>query len=370
MNKKCVAIMAMFLLIVTCVFGCGLSGAQPEAHTESEFEKLLASDSHPYLSITYGRNNPKNMTGREIAYYTYDLVTGKLKEECVLPYDADYACGVVSKAKNTVYYASRANPNDLSSNDSLWAYNIETKETVLLEAETNRSYNSITLMGKDRLLVMAATREHPVQPAVFDLGTNTFTYLSDVNGEPRELYTCGPSRMSYNYKTHEIVFLYQNEAETHSSEYMHVDKPADVFLTTASEGLVKAAEPVWSKSFLLKDEVTAVTRLSENEFWIVMCHYNMDAENESDFYNNGLYSLKFEDGETTMTPIDFPCKKFGSLDTADGGETFFLLMNTLELPERSLYSYCPKTKEICLILPGEPEKGGHVVNYSIMGPES
>ena len=376
-KRKCAAVAAVGVLLTACLAACDEVPEQQKASSESgvymeagseehpEQVSLTGEDTHPYISITYGRDNPDNTTGRDMVFYTYDMVTRELKQECVIPFDSQYACGVVSKAKNTVYYSGRSEPDNLSSCDGLWAYNIGTGKSELLENK-NWSYNSIIVMESDRLLVMAMTKEHPILPAVFDLRTKTFTYMPDVNGEPFDLYNCGPTELGYNYGTGEIVSIYQNEDESYQSEYLGNEIPINTYISVASRDMVKDPERTFSLSLKTEDDVMSATQVSENELLVVIDHMDWDTlDTES-----RLYSLVYENGEGTLTPADSPYPHSRDWKTVDGGKTFYFMLQSEDEPERGLYSYYKETGELTPILPGDPESSGHVVNFSILAPGS
>ncbi len=328
-------------------------------------DSLSGEEGHPYLSITYGRDNPDNFTGRDMVFYTYDLAAKELKEECVIPFDSQYACGVVSKAKNTVYYSGRSHPNTLGFCDGIWAYSLKTKKSRLLEKK-NWSYNGIMLTDSGRLLVMAVTREHPIQPALFDLKTKTFTYMSDANREPFDLYSCGPTDLGYNYGTNEIVSIYQNEKEVYQPEFRDGEIPINTYISVASSDLVKDRKRTFSISLKIEDEVTSAAQVSENEFLVVIEHTDWDTlDTESK-----LYTLTFKDGKGTLKPSDLPYQNSSCWRTADGGKTFYFMVQTEENPERSLCCYDTETKELTTILSGNPEENGHIINFSILAPGS
>lgn len=190
------------------------------------------SEPHPYISITYSRSNLEMPLGRETVFYTYDLVDKELNEICVLPFNAKYASGVVSLENQMVYYSSRMDAADLSSDDCLWAYDLNSGKSIRLEHE-NFSYNDITIIDLNTLLVMAvkAGDKHVITPALFDLTTNTFTYLPDVNREPLTQYATGPSPMNYNYRTGQFCYIYRDQEEMYLPEYLGMREPIDVQIT-------------------------------------------------------------------------------------------------------------------------------------------
>ena len=380
MKRRMSFMAAYFLMLAVSLTACSAVPQQNplgEIETESEEGSETSSgqnppeedESHPYLSITYGRDNPDNFTGRDMVFYTYDIVTGELEEQCVIPFDSQYACGLVSKADNKVYYSSRSEPNTLGVCDGLWAYDLVTGKSSLLETN-NWSYNSITMIRPGKLLVMAVTKEHPIIPALFDLETNSFTYMPEANDEPFDLYTFGPTEAVYNSGTHEITCIFQNEDEIYTTEFGSNETPVDTYIAVASEDMVKDPKRTFAVSLKVEDQVLSATQISENELLVVIFHMDMDpfAAGSGLDTEYRLYSLVFEDGKGTLTPVgslDLSTSKWG---TIDGGKTFYFLRQSEEEPKRGLYSYCAETGEITPILLGDPETNGHVVSYTILNP--
>lgn len=275
MRRRIVFMVSAVFLLAVFLSACSAVPQQNppgelESESESESGQELETASgqnppeeneiHPYLSITYGRDNPENFTGRDMVFYTYDIVTGELEEECVIPFDSQYACGLVSKADNKVYYSGRSEPNTLGVCDGLWVYDLETGKSSLLETN-NWSYNSITMTKSGQLLVMAVTKEHPILPALFDLQTKSFTYMPEVNDEPFDLYTFGPTEAVYNSGTHEIACIFQNEDEIYSDEFRCFEAPANTYIAIASEDMVKDPDRTFAISLMGEDQVLSVTQI-------------------------------------------------------------------------------------------------------------
>ena len=349
----------------------GETGTESEEGTErsSGQKPLDVEEPHPYLSITYAQDNPDNFTGLDMVFYTYDIVTGELEEHCVIPFDSQYACGLVSKVDNKVYYSSRSEPNTLGVCDGLWVYDIETGEFRLLETQ-NWTYNDIIMIRPGRLLVMASTKEHPIIPALFDLESHSFIYMPEANGEPFDLYSCGASEIFYSGETHEMVCIYQNEDEAYMDEYRNNEEPINTYIAVASEDMVKDPERTFAISLKVEDQVMSAVQISENELRVVICHVDLESFAWGGDLNMEYrqYSLVFQDGKSTLTPVgslDLSTSKWG---TIDGGKTFYFLRQSEEEPKRGLYSYCAETGEITPILLGDPETNGHVVSYTILNP--
>ena len=363
------AVVAAVLCLMIIFPGCG-AAAQKEAGNSAENGGVLLSD--PYLSITYGRDNPDNFTGRDMVFYTYDLVTGQLTEETVIPFDARYASGVVSRADGRVYYSRRAEPENVAANDSLCAYDMATGETTVLETE-NFSYNEITLLDPDTLLVMAVTNEHPIIPARFDLKTRTFTYLPDVNEEPFTLYTSSDSPINYNYRTKSFITIYQNEEEKISPSYHTFEAEINTYIARIDSGLIKTN--VFPVSLLLGHFIDDAVQISEDELLVERTDDIFDDATGQLITERHFYSLIFgSDGEAAFTPTEppFPAEhvRRQGYRTVDGGKTWYLILGEKSDGKGGLYAYDTATKELTPILLNSPAEAGYVVNFSIIGPQN
>lgn len=350
---------------------------EPEEPVPEDVEELVPvepkdvaeeeeSSEHPYISITYGRDNPDNFTGRDMVFYTYDLVTKELKEECVIPFDSDYASGVVSKANNTVYYSRRAEAENLYSNDCLFAYDLATGKSEMLESE-NFSYNDITIIDEDTLLVMAVTNKHPIMPALFDLKTRSFTYMADANDEPF-IYTSGATIPIYNYKTKKFTCIYWNDDEARG-DYSSGLVAIDNYVALVSDNLLKDPDKIFTHSAKVTDRnMISAVQISDNELIVTMENNFFYVDQPREYY-----SLVFGEDETTFTEIDCPyphADYVANLCTIDEGKTFYFYLYGDHFGNPSgIYSYDTESEELTPILLNDPETNGHYINFSIVGPE-
>lgn len=362
------AILLLLGILLICLSACGVN-APPQEQDDPTGDSGERQDTS-YLSITYGRDNSDNFTGREMLFYTYDLAEKQLTEEAIIPFDAKYASGVVSKADQKVYYSRRAEPENINANDSLYAYDMRTGETAVLETE-NSSYNEITMLDADTLLVMAVTREHPIMPARFDLKTRTFTYLPEKNNEPITLYTSNDSPINYNYRTKSFITIYQNEEEKISPAYHAFEMEINTYIALIDRDLTKTH--VFPVSLLLGQFIDDAVQISENELLV---------ERTDDIFNDAtgeliterrFYSLLFNaDGTATFTPTEspFPVEKVRKhgYRTVDGGKTWYLILGDKGDADGGLYTYDSETKELTPILLNDPAVEGYVINFSIVGP--
>lgn len=111
-------------------------------------------------------------------FYTYDLSSGKLDNKAQIPYDSQYALGVVSLSDHKIYYSGAGKKKDGSvrnSTDHLCEYNLLNEKSSVLEKE-NCAYNDIVPIGNEKLLVTTVP-VHAIGTALFDLNTKTFSHL-------------------------------------------------------------------------------------------------------------------------------------------------------------------------------------------------
>lgn len=366
-EKNFAFVLALVLAFVLCACGSEIENPE-EPHSGPEVfegpEEIVEQDIHPYLSITYMQDNPETISGREIVFYTYDINSRELKEECILPCDSAYASGVVSKYDNVVYYSSNTEPGNYYGGNCLWMYDLETGKSSILNDE-NHEYNDILLLDDNTLLTMMVTYEHPIMPVVLDLETKEFTYMADANNEPF-VYTSGPTQPIYNYKTGMFTCIYWSEEEERG-DYSSFEASIDHYLTLVSSDLVKNPNKTFIHNAKI-DEMNMISavQISKNELLVTMenmIHFERERE---------YYSVVFEENETTFTKVDCPypyADYVSNLYTIDEGKTFFMYIynDHLDNPD-GIYSYNTETEELIPILLNNSENNGHYVNFSMVGP--
>lgn len=376
MKKNIITVVLITLCIV--MFSCCNANTlqhDQEKH-DAYFEEMISEEKttidsestigDPYLSITYARNNSNSLTGTEIVFYSYDINTNQLKEECVLPFDSSYASGVVSKYDNAVYYSGNTIPGDYSSGNSLWMYKIDTGESVILDNE-DHAYNDILLIDPNTLLVMMVTDAHPIMPVLFDLPSKTFTYMADANNEPF-IWTSGATTPFYNYLTKQFTCIYWNDNEDSGDNgYTSLETAIDHYLTLVSSESLQKSEKIFTHRARIDEfNMMGAVQLSENELLVTMI--NQVYTEESPEY----YLLVFEEDKTTFTKTECPyphADYVSNLYTIDGGKVFFFyLYNDYFGNPDGVYSYDTETKELSPILLNDSKTNGRYVNFSIVGP--
>lgn len=367
--KRC--IMAIIVVSTLALFvGCGAKVLEPAEYERRDMDGNEESNNGAYVSITYGQNNPDSFTGRDMVFYTYDLTQQQLVKECTLPFDAKYATGVVSKADNTVYFSRRLEPENLASNDCLCAYDMASGVTTILESE-NFSYNEISLMDAEALLVMAVTEQHPIIPARFDLESGTFTYMADANNEPLSLYTNGDTLLHYDYNTEAFVSIFQSEEEKYSPDYRSFETEIATYIAVVKNDLIKDADRVFQVDLRLGSFIDDAVQLSENTLLIERTDEYFDDEAGELVRKRSFYLLVFEDNGTatlTQTEAPFPIedvRKHG-YGTPDGGKTWLLILGEKNSETGGLYSYSAETGDLTPILLNDPSNEGYAINYSFV----
>lgn len=370
-RKLITAIIGISLFVM--LVGCGAKAPQPTADPSAPAGNNTHENSGPYVSITYGCNNPDNFTGRDMVFYTYDLTEKQLVKAGTIPFDAKYATGVVSKAANTIYYARRLEPKTIAANDCLCAYDIASGVTTVLEAE-NFSYNEISLVDPETLLVMAVTQQHPIIPARFDLESRTFTYISDANEEPLSRYTNGDSLLHYDYNTGTFVSVFQNEAEKYSSDYRSFQAEIGTYIAVVSNNLIKDEDKIFKIDLRLGSFIDDAVQLSENQLLVERTDDRWDDETEDIVSDRIFYLLTFEgNGTATLKQTEAPFPLEGvrrhGYGTPDGGKTWFLISGEKAARAGGLYVYSTETEELAPVLLNDPDNEGYVINFSFIGPQ-
>lgn len=320
-------------------------------------------DNEPYISIVFGRDNSNNISGRETVFYTYDINSKRINEECVIPFESSYASGVVSRSNSMVFYQSNIIPGDYGSGNGIWAYNLKNKEKSLICDEIHE-YNDILQINSDTLLVMMVTDKHVIMPALFDIKTREFTYMADANNEPF-IYTCGSTYPYYNYETNEITCIFWNEEESYSKEYLSFKRKINHYLAVTSDILVKDKERIFTWSSQINDyNMLSAAQISKNKFLVTMIN-EVELDKSPEYY-----ILTFEEGKTSFTKTECPypyAKYVGNICAINEGETFFFYMYGDENGNPDgVYSYNIKTKELIPILLNTPETNGFCISFSIV----
>lgn len=368
-DRKKAAIISIVTIIFASAFFtcCGVKAPQ-----QVEYNSQNGSCDGLYMSITYGCNNEDNYTGREMVFYSYNLESRELTKEATLPYDAKYAVGVVAKESNTIYYSRKSTPETPSANDSLCAYDISTGAVTVLETE-NFSYNEITMIDSDSLLVMAVTEQHPIIPAIFNLKNRTFTYMANVNKEPLSLYTNGDTLLNYDYNTKSFVNIFQKEEDRYSSDYCAFKSEIGTYISIVKDDLKKDPDKVFRIDMLQGHFIDNAVLVSDNQLLVERTDDYFDEQIGELISERSFFLLTFEDtGNITFVQTDPPfpvdgVRKHG-YRTPDGGKTWYLILGEKSSEKGGLYSYSTETNELTPILLNNPSIQGYTINFSFIPP--
>lgn len=356
-----------FALIILLLSGCSAPILQPEYN---DINSAIKDDNtktceSPYLSITYVRDNLNNKSGIDMVFFTYDLDSKVLTEECILPFDSAYASGVVSKKNNKVYYSSNSELGRYNGGNCLWAYDLDTCKSHILNKE-NHEYNDILILDENTLLIMMVTSEHPIMPVTYDIPSDTFTYMADANNEPF-IYTSGPIQPFYNYKTGMFTCIFWNEEEERG-DYSLFKASLEHHLALLSKDMVKDPDKIFTYSSRADEmRMIAAVQISDDELLVTMenNYFYVDQPRE-------YYSLVFGEDETTFTRTECPyphADYVANLYTVDEGKTFYFYLYGDHFGNPpGIYSYDTESEELTPILLNDPETNGHYINFSIVGP--
>lgn len=93
-----------------------------------------------YLSITYTTEDFTVESGRMMTFYTYDPVTSELDNKAEIPFESQYALGVVSLRDEKIYYTKTVGYEGRTV-DHLFEYDMTNGMSTMLE-EDHCAYNS------------------------------------------------------------------------------------------------------------------------------------------------------------------------------------------------------------------------------------
>ena len=96
--NKVTRVIIIAVILVAMLTGCNANTLQPvsensgtssspESGDAEEQAPSEEADDNPYLSITYIKENENSSTGWDTVFYTYDINSKTLKEECIFPCD-------------------------------------------------------------------------------------------------------------------------------------------------------------------------------------------------------------------------------------------------------------------------------------------
>jgi hypothetical protein len=320
---------------------------------------------NPYLSIVGRRINPnyEEYVWDEV-YFTYDLITNELREICVLPHFSGYTAGVVSLKENAVYFSMR---EDIDSNDQIFRYDIQSGEMSYIENK-NTSYNDITIIDPDTLLVIAVN-DHNTMPALFDLRSATFTYMSDVNGEPFDMFTTGGQLLNYNYLFDTFPWLYFKLSDRYSDGYTGHEEAIDYNFVPIVSADLKKTDDIFTTQLMATHQIGFFFFFSENVILVKLTETIWDESIPSFISVDTYYHLTFDDENTSFIEIDNPFPKASGIVQAltfDGGKIYYCRGYYSVDDEEAMFTYNCETDEITYVL-AENDGIISVANFRVVG---
>ena len=338
-------------LIILVLFNSCASVSQKDA------KPTLSTVKHKYLSITYDTNDSTvSATGKMMNFYTYDLDTKQLTNRAQIPFGSQYALGAVSLDNNKVYYTKRE-VNDQGYPDYLYEYNLNTKESKLLESE-NRAYNDIVPIG-NKLLVSAI--EGGNNPAVFNLDTKKFSYLYEKNGYAEDKYFSSPPiPFGYNVNTKKFLYVYVDKKQSYDTNYRK-GEPGDKTPIPHHINLMDIDFNNQEVYTFQTEEVQFATQISDDKIICTTTEHPFGVGKKKAYL---LDIKKQELKELSSLPMPKMTSVFNSY-TIDEGETFYVAGMDKD-KRRGVFYYNTKTDTVEPILLDNNETGGHVVNFTML----
>lgn len=343
--------LALILALILLFSACAKTGAPSAPEESSGSEK--PEENNFYLSISYMHNASGENGTRNKTFYTFDTVTKELKEECTISVNSGEIDGIVSRSDNTVYYSWATDEHEPEYLGNLFAYDIASGESELLEKE-DFVYDVAALIDSKTLLVNSVRNDSQIMPALFDLKRRSFTYICDVNGFPPDTYSSAPVPLIYNSDLHSFAYVYKNDSEARSSDYtFESGKEVDTVIALVSDDLVIKPEKTYKIGLKFGQTVLSAVMVSESNVVFQEQENAVNSENGEIDTNICAHSLVFEDNAFETAPADMPCPYSSDISnciTVDGGKTWYFITDYGQNVEYGLYSYVPETEELTPIL--------------------
>lgn len=340
-------------------------------HLKTESPQTVQKKENPkqneYLSITYTSSDDSVKTGRMMHFYTYDLFSKKLEQKMQIPFDSQYALGVVSLSDNKIYY-SAAKENESEdpgrSVDHLYEVDLSNKKSTLLETE-NCAYNDIIPI--DGKLLVTTVPVHAIGTALFDLNTRTFSYLYEPSltedGYMDFLYTTRPLKLNYNFNYKTFVNVSVLEKNLYSLGVRTGKKPLKFHISLVDSALHVKNEYIFKLPSLLYDDVGAVAQISTDSAILMLKHTPPDNEEEEEYV---FYKINFSKQSCKKIKSPFPDMLYiDSFVTIDNGKSYYI-SGYANRKTSGLFYYDCSNNDIKPILLDDYEKGDHVVNFCLV----
>lgn len=305
-----------------------------------------------YLSITYTTKDETVDSTRMMNFYVYDFDTNKLENKAQIEYRAQYALGAVDLYNNKIYY-TRREVMERGYPDYLYEYDLSTKISKQLDNE-NVVDNFIYPL-KDRLLVQVS--HNSLNPAIFNLDTNKFSYLYDKKGVDEKKFCSRPVPLNYNHEFKQFINVYNDSKESRTDDFMTGKKPIDYYISLVDLNLNTIF--TYAKPTIAFEDIYNGVQLTKNQILIV----SRDALNE---YKPTFYIIDYTKQTCTEIPNPMPLMiSFGTFTTVDGGKTF-IVRGRNEKNEPGIYFYDCINNTTTPIILDDPEAEAHVVDFFLL----
>jgi len=178
----------------------GISRPDLTVAMEEDTEKLKE---YLFITMTAYTNGIDDAGGVNLLLYCYDIANNQLEKLIDIPIQATFPANCVDFVHQKIYYADA---NEGEKYDNLFVYDMASGQSTQL---TYGKYTFNDMLLIDGSLYVNTARQYAtvLQPAVFDIETNTFTYLNSDDDDTWHY------SMSYNYSTKRLLLLTCSDSE-------------------------------------------------------------------------------------------------------------------------------------------------------------
>lgn len=342
-------------------------------HSQPDHEKDISKadtteekKSGEYLSITYTTEDFTVESGRMMTFYTYDPVTSELDNKAEIPFESQYALGVVSLRDEKIYYTKTVGYEGRTV-DHLFEYDMTNGMSTMLE-DDHCAYNDM-IPVQDKLL-LTTIPVHAIGTAAFDLGMKKFNYLYEMslneNGYMDFPYVTEPLvRLNYNYKYGKFVNVYTKEEDYYDPEVRGGEKPIKYRIALVDKDLNIIAEYKNLKKSFVDYNVRAACQIS-SDCALVMIEKDLSDDEDSDVeVKYEFYMINFSEKSCKKVKSPFPRMKYiTNFVTSDDGKSYYISGICMDGTSGLYYYDCSKD-DVKMIMPNSV-KGGHVVSFCLI----
>lgn len=361
------------LVAGTGVFAVKNREQKMTGHSQADHEKEISQadtteerKSGEYLSITYTTEDFTVESGRMMTFYTYDPVTSELDNKAEIPFESQYALGVVSLRDEKIYYTKTVGYEGRTV-DHLFEYDMTNGMSTMLE-EDHCAYNDM-IPVQDKLL-LTTIPVHAIGTAAFDLEIKKFNYLYEMslneNGYMDFPYETEPLvRLNYNYKYGKFVNVYTKEKDRYDPEVRGGEKPIKYRIALVDKDLNITAEYKHLKKSFVDYNVRAACQIS-SDCALVLLEKDLSDDEDSDVeVKYEFYMVNFSEKSCKKVKSPFPRMKYiTNFVTSDDGKSYYISGTCMDGTSGLYYYDCSKD-DVKMIMPNSV-KGGHVVSFCLI----